>query len=50
MNSFIANGLSAIFEIFKVRAPSYNTKYKYKMIHSSLYIDVYFLVMMGSVQ
>ena len=26
MKSFIANELSAIFDIFKVRAPSYNTK------------------------
>ena len=37
------NGLSAIFDIFKVRAPSYYTKYYLSiMIPFSLYIKEYF--------
>ena len=35
------NALSAIFDIFKVRAPSYNTN-TFLMIHCSLYIKEYF--------
>ena len=36
------NALSAIFDIFKVRAPSYNTNNTFLMIHCSLYIKEYF--------